>query len=114
MDDLRRIFEESDAQQGWDRREMAESNQVPERLFWVKTSFGASAHDVRVHDEDVEYISLSYHEAELERVRRETWDATIEVAKDKALIRMVGGSTGDAYGTAKNIVTALEAAREAK
>lgn len=33
-------------------------NQAPDKLYWVRTSFGASAHDVRVHPEDIEYARV--------------------------------------------------------
>lgn len=103
------------------------SNQVPEKLFWVK----GAAHDVRVYDEDVEYISLSYHETELERVRRETWDAAIalvrsfefgtEIRKTKGFKFKLPYTKEVAHVIVKELEfvarskrAALEAAREAK
>lgn len=77
------------------------SNQEPERV-WIKPGddLWLPSPDF-ANDGSVEYVSLSYHEAEITRV----WDAAIAIAKQH---RYWGGFLND------QVVAALEAAREAK
>lgn len=68
------------------------SNQVPERI-WLQWYGEGSPDDLgevsiadvtwereRIFKHDVEFVSLSDHEAELKRIRRETWYEAMKIA----------------------------------
>lgn len=57
------------------------NQEAPERLFWVKSPFGASAHDVSVYPEDVPYVRADLLDARLKRARADVDRCGIEKAR---------------------------------